>query len=96
MRRFDWCAELLLAGALVCMLFGSGYAQTLPPSQDNFNGVVQATLTAYGARLDKLESALNWAAMALILQLGAHALQISTQLKRRRENGDDKPRVREH
>ncbi len=91
-RRFDRFAELLLAAAFVCTLVGSSYAQVLP-SQENFNGRVQATLDSYAQRLDHLESALNWAAAALILQLGAHVLQISTQLRRRRDHEDDAPRV---
>lgn len=90
-RRFDRLATLFLAGALVCVFMGSGYAQGLPPSQDNFNGVVTATMASYGQRLDHLETAFNWAAGALILQLGAHVLQISTQLRRRRNDEDDAP-----
>lgn len=95
LRRFDRFSELLLAGAFLCLFVGSGYAQGFP-SQDTFNGSVTATLVSYGQRLDKLETALNWAAGALILQLGAHALQISTQLRKRRgASDDDEPRVRE-
>lgn len=93
-RRFDHFAELLLAAAFVCVCVGSTYAQTLPLSQDNFNGRVQERMDSYEKRIDRLESALNWAAAALILQLGAHALQISTQIKRRRrDEDDDGPRV---
>jgi hypothetical protein len=93
LRIADQVSNLLIVVALVITFAGLGRAQSSDQSQ--FNGRIDATVSAMDKRIDRLESALNYAVGALVMNLVAHLFQISTQLRRRRDQ-DDEPRVREH
>src|SRR3954469_3611769 len=92
LRGSDQISTMLIVVALVITVAGLAAAQ---PSQESFNGRIDATVSAMDKRIDRLESALNYSVGALVMNLMAHLFQISTQLKRRREQDDDEPRVRE-
>lgn len=90
LRVSDQISTMLIVVALVITVAGLAHAQ---PSQDTFNGRIDATVSAQDKRIERLETALNYAMVTLIANLVAHLVQISTQLRKRGER-EDEPRVR--
>ena len=80
-RAIEQCILVYCVAALLMGFAVSLWAEPILPSQEAVNATFQERFAAMSLRLDKIESMLNYALLAVFGNLIAHLFQISMKGK---------------